>query len=288
MTTTLSTYQTDILRILHDPYMNTYTTSDVQSAVNEARRQLVADTGCLRYLQTTYVNTSTELYPYGQVIGYMINSGGSNYTNPTITINGGGYTTQATATATVVSGVITSVTITNNGAGYMPELSPITVSITDSTGSNASISFGAISMNTLDILQVNMIWNTTRYAMDWMSWSEFSATLRTWTNWTSRPVVWAQYGEGSIYIAPPPDQTYQLEVDTICLPIDITSSSTSDPINLAYQGPIKYYAAYILKQKEQSFGEADWFREQYDKRVNEVRNQVFTRRVPSMYDQWGR
>jgi len=284
---TLATYQADVLRILHDPNLNTYTAADVQSAVNEARRQLVADTGCLRSLQPLYISQGIEQYPFGQINGYFIVSGGSGYTNPTITISGGNPTTQATATASLTGGVITGITITNPGAGYQFEQSPITVSIVDGTGVGASIQFGCISVNTLDILQINLIWTTTRVTLDWRPWSEFSTEMRVWTNWQQRPAMWSQYGEQSIYIGPLPDQSYQCEVDTILVPVDLTNTTSIDPISVAYQAPIKFYAAYILKMKEQSFGEADWFKQQYQIRVSEVRSQVASRRIPSMYEVYG-
>jgi len=284
---TLASYQTDVLRILHDPNLNTYTTTDVQTAVNEARRQLVADTGCLRSLQSLYVAQGVELYTFGQINGYLINNGGTGYTAPTITINGGGYTTQATATATVTKGVITAVTITNVGSGYQPDQTPITVSIVDATGTGASLSFGSISVNTLDIFQINLIWTTTRLSLDWMTWSEFSTNMRVWTNWQQRPAVWAQYGEQSVYVGPQPDQSYWCEIDSVLVPVSLSSTTTIDPISIAYQDPIKFYAAYLLKMKEQSFGEADWFRQQYKTRAAEVCSQVASRRIPSMYTTYG-
>ena len=59
-------------------------------------------------------------------------NGGSGYTDPIVTIAGGG---DATATATVDAGVITGITLTNPGSGFtcVPN-----VKITDSTGMGAS------------------------------------------------------------------------------------------------------------------------------------------------------
>ena len=284
---TLASYQTDVLRILHDQNLSTYTTVDVQSAVNEARRQTVADTGCLRSLQTLYIAPNVEYYAFGQINGWFITSGGSNYTNPSITISGGNNTTPATATATLTGGVITGLTITNPGAGFQPDQAAITYNITDATGSGAVLNFSCISVNTLDILQVNLVWTTTRVALDWRPWSEFSVQMRVWTNWQQRPAMWAQYGEQAIYIGPLPDQPYLCEVDTVLIPVDLVSTTTVDPISYIYQGPVKFYAAYLLKMKEQSFGEAEWFLKQYNDRVMQVQAQTAGRRVPSMYNVYG-
>jgi hypothetical protein len=59
-------------------------------------------------------------------------SGGSGYTSPIITISGDG--SGATATATVVNGIITGITVTSGGAGYTQAV----VVISDSTGNGAA------------------------------------------------------------------------------------------------------------------------------------------------------
>jgi len=69
------------------------------------------------------------------VTGFTINSGGSNYTSPTIDIDGGGGT-GATAEATVVGGKITAITITNQGSGYS---TPPVVTVVGGGGTGADI-----------------------------------------------------------------------------------------------------------------------------------------------------
>jgi hypothetical protein len=69
------------------------------------------------------------------VTGFTINSGGSNYTTPTIDIDGGGGI-GATAEATVVGGKITAITITNQGSGYS---TPPVVTVVGGGGTGATI-----------------------------------------------------------------------------------------------------------------------------------------------------
>ena len=69
------------------------------------------------------------------VTGFTINSGGSNYTSPTIDIDGGGGI-GATAEATVVGGKITAITITNQGSGYS---TPPVVTVVGGGGTGADI-----------------------------------------------------------------------------------------------------------------------------------------------------
>jgi hypothetical protein len=63
----------------------------------------------------------------GMTVGQInVAQGGTGYTSaPSVTLTGGGYSTIATATATVGNGAVTGVTITNAGAGYLfpPQIS---------------------------------------------------------------------------------------------------------------------------------------------------------------------
>ena len=68
--------------------------------------------------------------------------GGNSYTTATVEITGGGATSDATATATVVAGVITEITITDPGSGYT---SAPTVTITgDGTLATATATFSPL------------------------------------------------------------------------------------------------------------------------------------------------
>lgn len=73
-----------------------------------------------------------------------VNTPGSGYTTPVVTISGGGGS-GATATATVAGGQITGVTVTNQGSGYA---FPPTVTITDGgygAAATAQIAAGSVS-----------------------------------------------------------------------------------------------------------------------------------------------
>lgn len=63
-----------------------------------------------------------------------VDNGGSGYVNPTITLSGGGASTQATAVATVVGGKITAVTVLTQGVGYT---STPTLTLSDAAGVGA-------------------------------------------------------------------------------------------------------------------------------------------------------
>ena len=89
-----------------------------------------------RKLQTTKRHKAIK--SLGIVEGINLVSGGSGYTSvPTVTFSGGGATTQATATATILDGAVTGFTSLTDGAGYT---STPTIKITGGNGANASAS----------------------------------------------------------------------------------------------------------------------------------------------------
>lgn len=275
---TIATYEVQVADLLHDPSNLIWSLTQLDRYINEARRQLTMDTGCLRSLQSAYFTQGVEAYSFGAITGAAITAGGTGYTTPTVSFAGGGGSGVA-ATLGVSSGAVTSITFTNLGSGYSS--APVATVNPVGGGAGATISVGALNLATYDVLDVHIIYGTMRYATRWYPWSLFSRQLRPYTTTQRRPVGWATYGLTQIYLGPLPDQTYQADVDTVILPTDI-AGSTVDPIPPVVQDPIKFYAAYLAKNNAQQFGEAESFRGQYTKRLLEVA-QPYTRRMGNVY-----
>jgi len=109
--------------------------------------------------------------------------------------------------------------------------------------------------------------------------------MRFWQNYIGRPLVFSIYSENRIYIGPIPDQSYQIEIDCVVLPnaMSLSTATVADVINDPYSGAVKFYAAYLAKYYEQSFGEAEIYKQEYTTQVRSILNSVFTRRIPSVY-----
>lgn len=277
--TTLAYYEAQLRDLLHDPNDQFWSLTQKDNYINQARRQLVIDTGCLRSLQTSYCSYGTEAYAFGQVGGALILSGGSNYTAPTINFTGGGGSGVA-AILGVTGGAVTSITFTNFGSGYT---SAPSYTISDSTGGGATLAVGVVNVNTYDIIDLKAIQGSDRYSLMWRPFSEFSAMLRPLTNYYGQPGMWAVFGENQYFLGPLPDQTYQLEIDSVVLPTALTDYVTNDPIPTLRQDVVQFYAAYMAKFNDQSFGEAAVFRKQYDMKLQETGG-AYVRRIPNIYD----
>lgn len=136
---------------------------------------------------------------------------------------------------------------------------------------------------TLDILNINVFWGNSRTPLRYLAWTDFNSQLRYWQNYTGLPVAFSFYGAQTIYLGPVPDQNYQAEIDTVIMPDDLVNTIDVDEIPSPYTSPVQFYAAYLAKYKEQSYGEAEIYKQEYIKQVQSVLNSVFTRRMPSPF-----
>lgn len=282
---TSGTYEFQVTDLLHDPTFTRWSQAQIDTYINTARKQVVMDTGCLRSLQVAYLTSGVEQYFFGSVTGGIITATGSGYVNPSVNFSGGGGT-GAAATVTQSGGAVNTITFTNFGSGYT---SAPTASITDGgPGVGATAAVGVINVNTFDVLAINPLWGTQRYQLQWFPFRAFTAQFRPWTavSFQRQPVAWAVYGNASLFIGPTPDQSYQVEFDSVILPTPfaVADTTTNDAIPIMSQDPIQFYAAYLAKRNAQMFGEAESLLSDYRRRVAEVMAS-FTGRVPDPYAQ---
>jgi len=275
---TLSSYLTEVQRLLHDANAVFWSTSELTDYINEARERVVRDTGCLRTLQITNTplsSTGVVAIPWSN--GLTVTAGQFIFSNIFIyqVITGGVLNTDAAPYPTASATFPPSGTFTNGTA-------------TLQYSSNCEIiSLAALpnALQTLDVLNVTLYWGNSRIPLRYLPWTNFNAQLRYWQNYVGRPICFSSYGQGQLYIAPVPDQSYSIEVDTVILPtaLSLNSPSTVDSIVDPYSTPVAFYAAYKAKYKEQSYGEAEIYKQEYAKHVQAVLNSTYTRRIPDPY-----
>lgn len=299
---TLNTYITQVRYLLHDANGNFYSDSQLTDYINSARERTVRDTGALREIVVT--QTPCQVAPTATINGV-------SPSNPVAWAASTAYTAgQFLFSNIFIYQVTTSGTSdttappypannTNNYSNYPPstEFFNGTVGLTY-VGNCENISYAALtnlmgssplspsSGNTvLDILNINLYWGNTRVPMDYLSWSDFNARLRFWQNYIGRPLAFSIYGQGQIYLGPVPDQIYQVEIDCIVLPnqLVLSSANTTDSITDPYNTCVQFYAAYLAKYYEQSYGESEIYKQEYTKHVQSVINTIYTRRIPTIY-----
>jgi hypothetical protein len=275
---TLSSYLTEVQRLLHDANAVFWSTSELTDYINEARERVVRDTGCLRTLQITSTplsNTGVVAIPWSN--GLTVTAGQFIFSNIFIyqVITGGVLATDAAPYPT--------------GTSTFPPTTPFTNgTATLQYSSNCEIiSLAALpnALQTLDVLNVTLYWGNSRIPLRYLPWSNFNAQLRYWQNYVGRPICFSTYGQGQLYLGPVPDQSYAAEIDTVILPtaLSLNNPSQVDSIVDPYSTPVAFYAAYKAKYKEQSYGEAEIYKQEYAKHVQAVLNSTYTRRIPDPY-----
>lgn len=289
MAVDLSQYITEVRRLLHDSAGNFWTDSELTSYINSARERVVRDTGCLRYIRQVNFLQNAETFnlsqlPNGYLGSVTVTSGGSGYANtaPTVTISAPASVlgVQATAQALLdpTGDYVQYISVTNPGSGYT---AAPTITMTGSATADGVLA--TTPERNLDVLNVNLYWGNSRVPLQYRSWTQFNTELRYWQNYIGRPIAFSNYGQGQIYIQPVPDQIYVAELDTVVLPDPLVNNASVEVIIDPYTQPVKYYAAYMAKYQEQSYGEAEIFQAQYNKQVQGVLNSVFTRRMYNPY-----
>jgi hypothetical protein len=138
-------------------------------------------------------------------------------------------------------------------------------------------------VNTIDVLNLTVLWGAMRIPLNYMPYTEFNAKMRVWQNFTSRPVVFSIYGGSTVFVGPIPDQTYVSEWDTVVNPAALVNLTDAETIQFPYVEPVDYYAAYLAKFKEQSYQEASMFHDEYKAKVFAALRSAMTRRLPSAY-----
>jgi hypothetical protein len=274
---TLSSYITEVQRLLHDANSVFWTTSELTDYINDARERVARDTGCLRTLQITATPISNTGVPATVwTAGATVTAGEFVFNNIFIY-------------EVTVSGVLSTTAPPYPASGYtFPPSTPFTdgTATLQYSGPAEIIPYATIATGTtLDILNVNVYWGNSRIPLRYLPWSNFNAQLRYWQNYVGRPVCFSVYGQNNIYIGPVPDQAYVVEIDSTILPtsLSLNTPNVNDQIQDPYTTPVAFYAAYKAKYKEQSYGEAEIYKQEYAKQVQAVLNSVYTRRIPDPY-----
>jgi hypothetical protein len=275
---TLSSYLSEVRRLLHDANGVFWDDAELTDDINSARERVVRDTGCLRTLQIT----QTPISASGNVAtnwaaNTVLTAGDYVFSNIFIyEVTVGGTTGSDPPPYPSSNSTFPPSTPFTNGTTTMQYSGPAEL-----------VNYAAMpnGQYTLDVMNVTIYWGNSRIPLRYLPWSNFNAQLRYWQNYVGRPICFSTYGQGQIYIAPVPDQSYYMEIDTVIMPTPLTTAapSTVDTIVSPYTSPVAFYAAYKAKYKEQSYGEAEIYKQEYMKHVNAVQNSVFTRRIPDPY-----
>jgi hypothetical protein len=303
----LFTYAKDVQRFLRDGRQMDVNLSDIYNHINAARRELAMRTQCIRRLTPIAAGC----------VGVSVTAGGSGYTSPTVTISSPDFPSglppypnglQATANALMLGGTITGIDITQGGDGYQNP----TITITDPTGTGAEATISPIVYNQLSqgqeqynysdidvsiwpgvkavyyVNSVGIIYANWRYTPEYCSFPKYQALVRTYTatSYQYVPGFFTQFGrgeDGSLFFYPLPSQTYPIEFDCLCTPVDLVDDTTYEAIPQPWQDAVKFLAAAYCYLDLQNLNTARAYMDLYDKYVSRFSSYAMPGRRLSQY-----
>ncbi len=263
---TLISYRQDVQRLCGDVKNELFNPFDLDIYINEARRQVAAESQCVRRItpSASGVDTVTPT------------AVGAGYTVATVSVGPPDVPgIQAVVTANIVAGAITSYTVVTEGTGYM--FPPALVVSGDGTGATAvavllytsqfvaeqeKFDFSSVPVSTifpgcldiLAVLSISVIWSNVKYVGNRVSFSKFQALVASYTSgkFLYTPFWFAQYGQGtdgSFYLYPQPDQVYPAQLDCIMLPDDLDPEGVvPEVIPRPFSNAVPYFASWAALQ----------------------------------------
>lgn len=135
----------------------------------------------------------------------------------------------------------------------------------------------------IDIMNIYLYWGNSRYPLQYMAFSDFSAQLRQWQLLQQVPVAYTRMGATQIYFGPNPDQNYVTDWDVALNPPDLISDQSTEVIPPPFTEPVKFWAAYLAKFKEQALGETQIFKREYVMQMLMASRAFQTRILPNVY-----
>lgn len=271
----LTAYIQQTRRLLHDPAAQAYSDADVTAYINLGRKLIALQSQSIRHLLSG-----------GAVISLTLTSGGSGYTTPpTVSVVGVGQLAQVTAQ--IQAGAVIGLTLVRRGWGYV---TGATLSFSGGGGSGAAgtatIDNSASTVTgqetydfaTLDILAqtiagVGNVFAINTIAAQWGQGSVYKPTLsrKTWTEfqayyrinanqYVNFPAVWSQHKRGvngNFFLFPLPGNILSMDIDAICIPIDLGNDQTPEALQLPWTDGVPYLGAYFAYNNSQRKEDAD-------------------------------
>ena len=289
MIQTLNNYLASVQRLLRDTDQSLENPEDLINYINRARREVAMRAQCIRVLPPTS----------SSIVGWTVQTGGTGYSSaPTCAITSPDYPSgklpypngkQALATAIVQAGVIVAIESQFGGSGYF---NPI-MTITDPSGKGATATpvlqgltllnqaqeqynFSDVDLSQFpgvdsifNVRSVSIIYANYRYSLPKYAFTIYQAYIRQYPfQYQYVPTFFTQFGQGaggSLFFYPLPSQTYQMELDCLCLPSDLQTNNDYEALPAPWTDAVAYFAVKLAYEELQNLNAANYYQMQFDK-----------------------
>lgn len=164
---------------------------------------------------------------------------------------------------------------------------------------------GDVAAGIAGVLDVETLWYQVASGQKWIRprpWQWFALyELNNPVPIAGPPQVWSQFGQGasaqtsplpvgggSLYISPPPDQTYTVPVDAVCYPTPLVDDTTPEAIPYLWTDAVPYFAAYLALMSAQTNARIEMAKQMlglYQEFVDRARGASTPMTLPTMYPQ---
>jgi hypothetical protein len=249
----LDVYQRDTARLLRDRQNLSYSLAELTDYINQARRELVRATGCLRCL----------------IAG---NSPFGSGSTPGLAIPGGMTPGSPDTSLTVFQ------TIPGQEKYHYGYANPLLQQL-----------YSGVS-GVLDVIAVAVNWGgSMRPVDDWLPWEYLQAYARSYSVGVfNYPFLWSTYGDGvngQVWLFPTPGTQCEMQWDVTPEPAPIYSNTDYEAIPSPFTEGVKFFAARQAFLASQRYGAADLMFAEFDRELGLDRAASDRGKVPSYYYQ---
>ncbi len=122
----------------------------------------------------------------------------------------------------------------------------------------------------LDIINCWLIWGNFRKALTEQPLGVVTAGFRGLVTFNDVPAAFCRYGATQLVIATAPSGNYTIDLDVAVLSVTFTADGDIDPLPYPYTEPVVKYAAYLAKQNQRRFDEANIFYNEAVRALNDI------------------
>ena len=304
----LHDYLMDAQRLLREQRQDIINPDTLIAFINRARREVAMRAQCVRVL--TPISAPC--------VSASVTTAGTGYTTATVTVsapdfppgsgaNPGG--AQATALPIVQNGTIAAVNITYGGDGYFQPTAVVTgpgsgATVTIETGpinklvanqevypfSGVDLTGAPGAQSVYSVISISVIYANYRYSLPVYAFSVYQAKVRQYPfQYTYVPAVASQYGQGtsgSFYVYPLPSQTYQYELDCLCLPSPLTTNQSVEIIPEPWTDGVVYMTCHLAMNSIQNFNVGKYYLDLFEKMALGYSNYARRGRAVNIYGRY--
>lgn len=141
-----------------------------------------------------------------------------------------------------------------------------------------------------DVVSITVSWGgAVRPSLDWMPFEDFQAYARSnQILVTNYPILFSVYNDGEageVYLFPVPQQSNEMEWDTLCTAGAIWTDDDYDAIPSPFHNGVKYYAAMRAYESSGRMGAAEIMKSRFEDSNGLRRGAVDRGKVPTRYPQ---